>query len=1091
MSEKRDTNKNISGIERVKNKGVHKDHKTSLIKQEKESSTVNKKDSNFKTLKEKQNKPFVEKKEKSIVNKKDLNLKTLEGKQNESYGDKETASCKQKNLDVDNAKTKTAEGEQEIKRYAKDSKVKKYWRKKFGINKDDLEVGDTEQSSIKVDTENTSPPKKKGNKVKRVFIGIAKFPLRLTHFVLKSFYLILNVLLLLAVALSVCGIMVGIKVMPMYQEASKTAYDKLSSLKDTNFQKLENTKVYDKDGNIIGQIDAGDYHYADITDISKYVQWGYISTEDKRFTEHCGIDVQSLTRAGLSLIKNNGEITQGGSTITQQVIKNCLLTQEQTFSRKLVEVLLAPKIEQRFSKDKIMEFYCNTNYYGNLCYGIDTASRYYFGKKSKDLSLAEAAMLCGVSNSPNNYNPVASMKLAKEKQVQVLGNMLECGYITQEEYDKALKYKIKIKAVDTSGSKDNYMVSYAIHCTALELMKKDNFQFQYVFENKKEQDKYEKEYSQKYSEKSSLIRSGGYKIWTSFDQKLQSKLQRSIDNGLKGYRDKQDNGKFALQGSSVCIDNETGYVVAMVGGRGKNDEFNRAFLSARQPGSTIKPLLDYAPAINEGVLNPSTVLVDKPVYAISGDTSSYSPKNSGGGYRGSVKVREALARSINTIAYQIYKKVGSETAISYLEKMRFSSLSYADNSAEALSLGGFTNGCKVVDMARGYSTLAMGGSFTDRTCLKKVEFQGKGILYESEELSNTKNPVFTEDTAFMMSDIMQGTIEEGYGTGRSIKDSRMIASGKTGTTSSNKDAWFCGYTKYYTTAVWIGYDTPRTMSGMYGGTVPARIWSSYMKGISKNRTKADFVMPETISLRRCGNGVYSGDDLHFKRNKRSYYLRTSGTEWFSEQNRTKYNKYDKESALQDSINKARKELNSFLKFNIENAQDAMALDGMYSRVTSAIENIDDEYKQRSLREKAADHYSLLSTEVKEKWLQQIKEYRAKQEEIQRQQAKINAETSLHTAKRQIRETREAKAEWYITTLSSRMYYSDITKKLLKDAKIAVSRLEGYSSYNSYMDRLKAQSKRVRALPEPPKDPVIPSDAEDETDIDKSEYEEDE
>lgn len=925
------------------------------------------------------------------------------------------------------------------------------------------------------------------SRLKKVGIWVLKLPMKLVNFVLRSFYLILNVLLLFLVTCLLVGSFIGVKVMPMYQEASKVAYDKLSNLKNTSFQKLENTVVYDKDDEVIGRVDAGDYHYSDITEISKYIQWGYIATEDKRFTEHCGIDVQSLTRAGISLLRNNGAITQGGSTITQQVIKNCLLSQEKTFSRKLVEILLAPKIEQRFSKDKIMEFYCNTNYYGNLCYGVETASRYYFGKKSKDLSLAEAAMLCGVSNSPNNYNPVASMKLAKEKQKQVLKNMLDNGYINEKEYNSALEYKIKLKALSGGSKKDNYMVSYAIHCATLELMKADGFSFKYVFDTKKDQTSYNKEYSQKYTEKSSLIRSGGYKIYTSFDSKLQSMLQKSIDKGLRKYKGKQSNGKYALQGASVCIDNETGYVVAMVGGRGAKDEFNRAFLSSRQPGSTIKPLLDYAPAINEGVINPSSIIVDKPIYAIDGDTSSYSPKNSGGGYRGALKVREALARSINTVAYQLYKKTGSEKAISYLESMHFSSLSYADNTAEALSLGGFTNGCKVIDMARGYSTLAMGGSYTSRTCVKKIEFQGSGTVFESDELEKTQERVFTEDTAFMVTDMMQGTIEEGYGTGRSIKDKDMIIAGKTGTTSSNKDAWFCGYSKYYTTAVWVGYDTPKTMSGMYGGTVPASIWSKFMKGVKRNKTKADFDIPETISLRRNSSGVYSGDDITIKGNKRSYSLRRSGTEWFSEQNRTKYNKYDKESSLQNAINKARKSVNDFLKYSINSAEDAMALDTKYKQVISVIEGIKDEYKQKPFKEKVAEHYELLNGDVKENWLKEIKEYKKKQEEIIRNQAKVDADDSSNKAKEKIRETRVNKAEWYLSELDKREYYSDTTKLLLKDAKSAIKRLRGYSVYSDYKERLKAMVDKVKKLPKKPEEPEIPSDTEDETQINEDNY----
>lgn len=926
-----------------------------------------------------------------------------------------------------------------------------------------------------------------------ILLAILKFivllPFRIVNFILRFFWSILNWLLLITVLATVVGIIICTKVMPMYQEASQQAYDKLSTLNESSFQKLENTTVFDKDGKVIGTIDAGDYHYVDINDISKYVQWGYISTEDKRFTEHCGIDIQSLARAGLSLVKHNGEITQGGSTITQQVIKNCLLTQEQSYSRKLVEVLLAPKIEQRFSKDKVMEFYCNTNYYGNLCYGIDTASRYYFGKPCTELTLGEAAMLCGVSNSPNNYNPVASMELAIQKRDQVLGNMLSVGYITQEEYEEAKQKKIKLKVEDNGGTSDNYMVSFAIHCTALELLKKDGFVFQYVFPDSKTQKAYEKKYSQAYKEKSSLIRSGGYKIYTSFDMGLQKKLQKSIDTGLKGYKDKQSNGKFAMQGAGVCVDNETGYIVAMVGGRGTKDEFNRAFLSARQPGSTIKPLLDYAPVINEGIMNPSTIVTDKPVYSIEGDTSSYSPKNSSGGYRGDMKLREGLARSLNTIAYQIYKKVGSERAINYLNQMHFSSMSFADNTAESLALGGFTNGCKVFDMAKGYATLAMGGAYTTRTCIRRIDFQGTGKVFESPELEKTQTEVYTKDTAFMVTDMMQGTVEEDYGTGHAWKNKDMIVAGKTGTTSSNKDAWFCGYTKFYTTSIWVGYDTPKTMTGMYGGTVPASIWFSYMEKIPKNMDATDFDKPETVSLRHVtGSGDYTGSDLAYKDGKRWYSLHSGGKEWFSELNRTKYNKNDKETALQDAINRAKKAVENFIGFSIMSAQEALELDERYSDCLATIEEIPDEYKQLKYKEQAAEHYDLLSGEVKSTWLKQIREYNKKKSEQALADAKTKAEDSLHNAKAQLKQTRIDKAEWFINTLSERHYYTDVTKELINQTKEAVERLKGYSEYKNYKTRCDYAVSRAKKLPKPPKEePKVPEDKVDKVPIDEDSY----
>ena len=214
------------------------------------------------------------------------------------------------------------------------------------------------------------------------------------------------------------------------------------------------------------------------------LQNAYIAQEDRRFKSHTGVDWIATFRAGLALIKNRGEITQGGSTITQQVVKNTYLTQEQSFTRKIVEILLAPEIEKKYSKADIMEFYCNTNFYGNHCYGVEAASRYYFGKDASDLESYEAAVLVGISNSPTAYNPVRNPEASLKKRNDVLQSMLEVGYLTEDAYNSAISQPLSIVQEEGEGSNENYMSSYAIHCAALALMKLDNFQFQYIFKDK-------------------------------------------------------------------------------------------------------------------------------------------------------------------------------------------------------------------------------------------------------------------------------------------------------------------------------------------------------------------------------------------------------------------------------------------------------------------------------------------------------------------------------------------------------------------------------------------------------------------------------
>ena len=253
---------------------------------------------------------------------------------------------------------------------------------------------------------------------------------------------------------------------------------------------------------MIGEINAGSYVYAEISDIPITLQNAYIAAEDQNFKHHHGVDYKGTLRAALALIKNKGEIKQGGSTITQQVIKNNLLSQEQSFSRKFMEIMMAPDLEKKYSKQEIMEFYCNSNYYGNGCYGVENASRFYFGKPVKELTLAESAMIAGISNSPNNYNPVTSIELATKKKNSILNKMFDQGMITEKDKKLAKKQEIIVtKTARETVNSNNYMSSYAIHCATEELMKLDGFEFQYLFDSEDTYKNYQKKYKETYNEK--------------------------------------------------------------------------------------------------------------------------------------------------------------------------------------------------------------------------------------------------------------------------------------------------------------------------------------------------------------------------------------------------------------------------------------------------------------------------------------------------------------------------------------------------------------------------------------------------------------
>lgn len=244
--------------------------------------------------------------------------------------------------------------------------------------------------------------------------------------------------------------------------------------------------------------------------------------------------------------------------------------------------------------------------------------------------------------------------------------------------------------------------------------------------------------------------------------------------------------------------------------------------------------------------------------------------------------------------------MGSETALSYLDKMKFSSLSYADNTAPAISLGGFTNGVTINNMCRGYATIANNGQMSSRTCLVKVDHETKGNIYTAPELDDSQTQVFSSDTAFIMQDLLQGPITEGFGTGHRAYNSNQIYAGKTGTTNSNKDAWFCGFSAYYTTSVWIGYDTPRRMPGMYGGTYPLKIWSGFMDSVHKNKKKKNFDIPATIELRRMAGGEYtdSSKNISYSADKPYYRQRPAGYDYYSQQNADRKKQWEKDYKLE-------------------------------------------------------------------------------------------------------------------------------------------------------------------------------------------------
>ena len=834
--------------------------------------------------------------------------------------------------------------------------------------------------------------------------------------------------------MAAAGLILYAAVKPELDKCREIAYDKLAQMDRSDFSMLSDTVIYDKDGKQIGLINAGHYQYMDINHISMNLQNGYIAQEDRRFKNHNGVDWIATFRAGLALIKHGGEVTQGGSTITQQVIKNTYLTQERTFTRKIVEILLAPELEKKYSKADIMEFYCNTNFYGHRCYGVEAASLYYFGKHAEDLAPEEAAVLIGISNSPSAYDPVSHPDASKNKRDDVLKSMNEVGYLSNEDYEEVVSSPLKIVQKETEGTDENYQSSYAIHCAALELMKMDGFEFQYTFDNKEDYTLYSERYTAAYSEQSDRIRAGGFQIYTSLDSGLQAVLQTQIDASLSGSTELQENGKFALQGAGVIVDNKTNYVTAIVGGRGADDPFNRAYLSARQPGSTIKPLIDYGPAFDTGEYYPTRMVNDH--------KWEKGPSNSGRRYFGNVTVREALNRSLNTVAWQILEDIGIDFGLSYLGEMEFQKLSYVDNQVPSLSIGGFTNGVRVVDMAKGYSTLANGGVYNDRTCIVK-------ILHEKEsELTKDMTPfakqVYRSDSAFMLTDVLKGTFTSPYGTGRGLGlENDMPAAGKTGTTNSSKDTWFCGYTPYYTAAVWVGYDIPRNMPGIYGATYAGKIWKNVMDEIHQGLPPLDWEQPDTVERRADEtNGI------------EDYFSTTA-------QFRAQQSLHEKEQAA--LLEELTQEAEAFCAREIRSVEDTYTVKDEYASITSRLPLLDDGEQRALLLEQTEQRYDYFVSIIS----QMGDEIRRYEEQKAAEEKKAREEAAKEAEKQRLEEDKATKKNSFLLaleTVEELEYQREDAERLVNDAIDKLSLIAGDPEADALSDRLQTAISRISTLP---------------------------
>ena len=617
-----------------------------------------------------------------------------------------------------------------------------------------------------------------------------------------------------------------------FEDLKKDAIEIVSKTNRDTFKPGQSSTIYDCNGQVISQLRTEKRsEYAKYSEIPKYFEESMISIEDKKFMSHNGVDYKAFFRASAAFVQHK-KITQGGSTITMQLSKNIFLDSKQTVQRKLKEIFISMRLEKMYSKQDIMEFYLNNVNFANGYYGVKAASRGYFNCEMKDLTLSQVAFLCAIPNSPTYYDPVAHPDNTITRRNLILKNMYEDKVISKAEYDKAIAEQITLnRPENTSIKKNSSLDTYSIYCATRALMEKQGFEFKNEFSSDIEQKEYNKMYDEAYNTCQKELYAKGYKIYTSFDLNKQEELQNSIDDGLKNFNSKTSDGTYEMQSAGVCIDNKTGYVVAMVGGRKQDSTsytLNRAFQSFRQPGSSIKPLVVYTPAFERGY-SPESIIDD---HKFEG-----GPSNSGDSYYGRVTIREAVARSLNTVAWQVYDDITPKAGLSYVKNMKFSRIKKSDETL-ATALGGFTIGVSPLEMAAGYSTLENDGSYRQPTCIVRIENPEGKKIYESKQVETV---IYKENAARMMTDSLTEGFKVSYGTTYGLGlENGMPCAAKTGTTNDKKDGWFCGYTKYYTTAVWVGYDKPKSVGNLYGGTYPGKIWNSFMNKIHKGLKPENF-----------------------------------------------------------------------------------------------------------------------------------------------------------------------------------------------------------------------------------------------------------
>lgn len=562
--------------------------------------------------------------------------------------------------------------------------------------------------------------------------------------------------------------------------------------------------------------DSEDRIWVDGDEIPQHMKDALVAIEDKRFYKHKGVDWFRTAHAALNMF--TGGSTFGGSTITQQLIKNLTQQDDITVQRKLLEIFQALDFEKDYDKEEILEWYLNAVYFGEGCYGVQTAAQTYFGKDAKDLSVAEAAAIVGITNLPTYYDPFYSVENNKTRQEDVLREMYKQGYLNKDEYEQAKAEELDFVRGENEPSRATPYSYYE------EVVIAD------VINDLAEVKGISTEAARR------LVYNAGYEIYACIDMDMQAKVD-AIYTDLDALPKPRNGTNSQLQSGIVIIDQYTGEIKALCGGTGEKTisfGLNRATKTTRPPGSSIKPIAVYGPAVEYGLISPSTLVLDADDEHVKLSHTSWYPKNSPNTYDGIITILTALQKSKNTVSAQIMDKLTPSASYDFLtSRLGIVSLIDADADYAALALGQPHYGITVREMAQAYTALANDGTFTYARSYSMVKDRDGKIILDNQPRTQT---AFSQNTARTMTYMLQNAAT--YGTGYESRLSNMPVAGKTGTTTDNRDRWFCGYTPYYTCAVWTGYDTPEYMS--FSGNPATQIWQMVMESIHKDLARKEF-----------------------------------------------------------------------------------------------------------------------------------------------------------------------------------------------------------------------------------------------------------